>query len=72
MTLHYIHQFDGCVLRWLRELDIPKLEVLWDGDVFIRPVIDNNVRPMPTHLIHENVTTFWQIGACFERIVSLL
>jgi hypothetical protein len=49
VTLHHIHQFDGCVLWWLRELDIPKLEVLWDGDVFIRPVIDNNVRPIPLY-----------------------
>ena len=38
MTLHYIHRFDWCVLRCLRELDITQLVVFRNSDVVITKV----------------------------------
>ena len=68
MTLHYIHRFDGCVLRCLRELDITQLVVLWKNNLLTAVVIETKLRCLWGDTDGANETVFGEARKLFEGI----
>ena len=68
MTLHYVHRFDWCVLRCLRELDITQLVVLWKNKLLTAVIIETKLRCLWRDTDGGNETVFGEARGLFEGI----
>ena len=68
MTLHYIHRFDWCVLRCVRELDITQLVVLWKDKLLPAVVVKTKFRCLWGDTDGANETVFGEARKLFEGI----